>query len=275
MAAAETPDAAGLASLLRWYVEMGVDVAVDKAPHDRLAESAAKSSPKPAANLAAPGPVAAPPEARRPATAASPAPLAADALVHSARESAARATTLDELRDRLLAFDGCALKTTATRLVFGDGVAGAKIMFVGEAPGADEDRTGVPFVGRAGQLLDRMLAAIGLLRSDVYIANVVPWRPPGNRTPTPHETAACLPFTQRQIELVAPKILVCLGNPATQTLLGVKEGITRTRGRWMDYAAGGTTIRAMPTFHPAFLLRTPSQKRLVWADLREIAKALR
>ncbi len=143
--------------------------------------------------------------------------------------------TLDELRARLDAFEGCALKKTATQLVFSDGNPEANIMFVGEAPGADEDRIGRPFVGRAGQLLDKMLAAIGLDRTKVYIANVVPWRPPGNRTPTPVETAACLPFTRRQIELVDPKILVCVGLPSAQTLLNVSEGIKRARGKWMSY----------------------------------------
>ena len=148
-------------------------------------------------------------------------------------------------------------------------------MFVGEAPGADEDRLGRPFVGRAGQLLDRMLAAIGLDRTKVYIANVVPWRPPGNRDPTPQETTVCLPFTRRQIELVAPKILVCLGAPSAQTLLGVKQGITRIRGQWFDYEMGGTIIKALPMLHPAYLLRQPAQKRAAWRDLRTLDRALR
>ena len=148
-------------------------------------------------------------------------------------------------------------------------------MLVGEAPGGDEDRIGRPFVGRAGQLLDRMLAAIGLDRTQVYIANVVPWRPPGNRTPTPQETAVCLPFIRRQIALSAPRLIVCLGGSATQTLLGVKEGITRARGVWREYQGDdGATIPALPMFHPAYLLRTPAAKRHAWADLRKLRQAV-
>ena len=171
-------------------------------------------------------------------------------------------------------FDGCALKSTATRLVFADGNPQARIMFVGEAPGREEDIEGLPFVGRSGKLLDRMIAAIGLDRTSAYIANVIPWRPPGNRTPTPQETQICLPFIQRQIELVNPDVLVTLGNPSTQTLLSTREGIMKTRGRWFDYDTGTRVIRALATFHPAYLLRSPSYKRLAWQDLRAIAKAL-
>ena len=171
-------------------------------------------------------------------------------------------------------FDGCALKSTATRLVFADGNPQARIMFVGEAPGREEDIEGLPFVGRSGKLLDRMIAAIGLDRSSAYIANVIPWRPPGNRTPTPQETQICLPFIQRQIELVNPDVLVTLGNPSTQTLLSTREGIMKTRGRWFDYDTGTRVIRALATFHPAYLLRSPSYKRMAWQDLRAIAKAL-
>ncbi|MGB6491471.1 MAG: uracil-DNA glycosylase, partial [Methylovirgula sp.] len=178
------------------------------------------------------------------------------------------------LRARLLAFEGCALKATATQLVFADGNPDAGIMIVGEAPGADEDRVGRPFVGRAGQLLDKMLAAIGLDRRHVYIANVVPWRPPGNRTPTPIETSACLPFMRRQIELVHPKILVCLGAAATQTLIGTREGIMRIRGRWHEYDLAGTKIPAIAMLHPAYLLRQPSHKKFAWHDLRQLAKMI-
>ena len=201
----------------------------------------------------------------------SPAP---DAAIASAREAARTAASLEILRDMLEKFDGCALKSTATRLVFADGNPKARIMFVGEAPGRDEDIEGLPFVGRSGKLLDRMIAAIGLDRTKVYIANVIPWRPPGNRTPTPQETQICLPFIQRQIELVDPDILVTLGNPSTQTLLSTREGIMKTRGRWFNYDTGTRVIRAMATFHPAYLLRSPSYKRLSWQDLRAIAKAL-
>jgi uracil-DNA glycosylase len=264
--------AEGLAGLLRWYAEMGVDIAVDDAPHDRFAESRAGLS----AQAEERRPPAAPLETievsrrvmREPATA-----LPAEAIA-AARDQAAAAQNLGDLREKLSRFEGCSLKATATRLVFGDGNPSADIMFIGEAPGADEDREGVPFVGRAGQLLDKLLAAIGLDRKKVYIANVVPWRPPGNRTPTPIETAACLPFTRRQIELVDPKILVCLGAASAQTLLGGKEGIMRMRGRWFTYAVGGKEIRALAMLHPAYLLRQPAQKKLAWQDLRMLGKEI-
>ena len=191
-----------------------------------------------------------------------------------ARQLAATATTLDELRQRMAAFDGCNLKATAKNLVFADGNPEAAIMLVGEAPGRDEDIEGLPFVGRSGKLLDLMMAAIGLDRTKAYIANVIPWRPPGNRTPTPQETQICLPFIQRQIELVNPDILVTLGNPSTQTLLQTKDGIMKSRGRWVDYDTGTRKIRAIASFHPAYLLRSPGYKRMAWVDLRSIAEAL-
>jgi len=192
----------------------------------------------------------------------------------AARQAARNAASLDELRALLAQFEGCALRTTATQLVFADGNPQSRVMLVGEAPGHEEDITGRPFVGRSGKLLDLMVEAIGLDRTAVYIANVVPWRPPGNRTPTPQETAICLPFIRRQIELANPDILVCLGGPATQTLLGTKEGITRTRGRWFKFDTGSREIRALATFHPAFLLRSPLQKRFAWRDFLALKKAL-
>jgi DNA polymerase len=201
-------------------------------------------------------------------------PLAPEAAVMAAREAAGAAANLDELRAMLDKFDGCALKATASRLVFADGNPQARVMFVGEAPGRDEDIQGLPFVGRSGQLLDRMLAAIGLDRTAVYIANIIPWRPPGNRTPTPQESQICLPFIRRQIELADPQVLVCLGGPSAQTLLGVKEGIMRSRGRWLSYQNGTRDIRAIATFHPAFLLRSPLQKRIAWRDFLAIKQAL-
>jgi DNA polymerase len=179
------------------------------------------------------------------------------------------------LRDALLRFEGCALRATATQLVFADGTPGARVMFVGEAPGAEEDREGLPFVGRSGKLLDRMMAAIGLDRSQAYIANIVPWRPPGNRTPTPQEAAICLPFIRRQIELANPDVLVCLGGPAAAALLGINEGITKARGRWLRFDTGTRTIPALATFHPAYLLRSPAAKRLAYRDFLAIKKALR
>ena len=202
------------------------------------------------------------------------APASPEVAIMAAREAAKSAKTLEALRALLENFTGCALRATATQLVFADGNPQSRVMFVGEAPGHDEDVIGRPFVGRSGKLLDLMMAAIGLDRGQVYIANVVPWRPPGNRTPTPQETAICLPFIRRQIELANPDTLVCLGQPATQTLLGTREGITRTRGRWFKFDTGSREIRAMATYHPAFLLRSPLQKRLAWRDFLALKKAL-
>jgi DNA polymerase len=258
--------------LLAFYLEAGVDCALTDEPTDRLSES---DAPAPAAvrDVAPPRPLREVPAAvpTLPRSEIAPAP---EAAIASAREAARTAPTLEALRALLENFDGCTLKNTATRLVFADGNPEARIMFVGEAPGRDEDIEGLPFVGRSGKLLDRMIAAIGLDRSKAYIANVIPWRPPGNRTPTPQETQICLPFIQRQIELVNPDVLVTLGNPSTQTLLSTREGIMKTRGKWFDYDTGTRTIRAMATFHPAYLLRSPSYKRMSWQDLRAIAKAL-
>lgn len=269
-----TPEPAPtLQQLLAFYLEAGVDSALGDEPINRLEEPDAVPAP------AAPRPDAAP-SPLRPLPAATPAiprseiTVAPDAAIASAREAARTAPTLAALRELMETFDGCALKHTATKLVFADGNPEARVMFVGEAPGRDEDIEGLPFVGRSGKLLDRMIASIGLDRRSAYIANVIPWRPPGNRTPTPQETQVCLPFIQRQIELVNPDVLVTLGNPSTQALLGTREGIMRTRGKWLDFDTGTRTIRAIATFHPAYLLRSPSYKRLSWQDLRAIAKAL-
>jgi uracil-DNA glycosylase family 4 len=270
-----TPEPAPtIKQLLAFYLEAGVDCALTDEPVNRLSDPAAA----PAVTI--PGvSEPPPPNPLRPAPPAVPAPRgeatpAPEAAIASAREAARTAPSLEALRTLLEQFDGCALKHTATRLVFADGNPQARVMFVGEAPGRDEDIEGLPFVGRSGKLLDRMIAAIGLDRSKAYIANVIPWRPPGNRTPTPQETQICLPFIRRQIELVNPDVLVTLGNPSTQTLLSTREGIMRTRGKWFDYDTGTRTIRAIATFHPAYLLRSPSYKRMSWQDLRSIAKAL-
>jgi len=259
--------------LLAFYLEAGVDCALADDPVDRLAEPEfvpaaiiQRETAPPRLVKETPAAIAAVPRSE-----IAPAP---EAAIVSAREAARTAPTLEALRALLENFKGCALKNTATRLVFADGNPEARIMFVGEAPGRDEDIEGLPFVGRSGKLLDRMISAIGLDRSKAYIANVIPWRPPGNRTPTPQETQICLPFIQRQIELVNPDVLVTLGNPSTQTLLSTREGIMKTRGKWFDYDTGARTIRAMATFHPAYLLRSPSYKRMSWQDLRAIAKAL-
>ncbi len=265
--------APNIRQLLAFYLEAGVDCALADEPVDRLAEPDMVAAPviRESAPPRAIREIAPPPMAAVPRSEITPAP---EAAIASAREAARTAPTLEVLRALLENFDGCTLKNTATRLVFADGNPEARIMFVGEAPGRDEDIEGLPFVGRSGKLLDRMIAAIGLDRSKAYIANVIPWRPPGNRTPTPQETQICLPFIQRQIELVNPEVLVTLGNPSTQTLLSTREGIMKTRGKWFDYDTGTRTIRAMATFHPAYLLRSPSYKRMSWQDLRAIAKAL-
>jgi uracil-DNA glycosylase len=266
-----TPDPAPtLRQLLAFYLEAGVDCALADEPVNRLADPDAVPAPR----EPVPSPAIRTIPAAAPAVPRGEAAVLPEAAIASAREAARTAPTLEALRQLLENFDGCALKSTATRLVFADGNPKARIMFVGEAPGREEDLEGLPFVGRSGKLLDRMIAAIGLDRNSAYIANVIPWRPPGNRTPTPQETQTCLPFIQRQIELVNPDVLVTLGNPSTQTLLGTREGIMKTRGRWVDYDTGIRAIRALATFHPAYLLRSPSYKRLAWQDLRAIAKAL-
>ena len=185
------------------------------------------------------------------------------------------ATSLAELKSIMEAYDGCALKRTCQTTVFGDGSATARVMIVGEAPGADEDRIGRPFVGASGRLLDRMLAAIGLDRRGTYIANTVYWRPPGNRKPTDAEVALCLPFVRRQVELARPKVLVLSGAAAMQRLLDRTEGIGRLRGRWVDYPlADGTVVPAIATFHPAYLLRSPLQKREAWRDMLAVKRKL-
>jgi len=274
-----------LADILAFHLEAGVDIALGEEPVDRFAESAVeKSAPRPRAQApqsaearpVAPRP-AAPPAARAEPQAPSlitPDLVTPDQAATEAREAAATAPTLEALNALLERFEGCSLKHTATRLVFADGNPQARLMLVGEAPGRDEDIEGKPFVGRSGKLLDRMLAAIGIDRTSAYIANVVPWRPPGNRTPTPQETAICLPFIRRQIELANPDILVCMGGPSAQTLLGIKDGITKARGRWLDYDTGTRVIPALATFHPAYLLRTPLGKRMAWRDMLAIQQKL-
>ena len=251
--------------LLAFYLEAGVDCALSETPADRLAEETIPEE----------RPAARPPLFRTanpaPMPAAAPAP---DAAIQSAREIAPQAASLEELRALLERFDGCALKATATRLVFADGNPQAKIMFVGEAPGRDEDLEGLPFVGRSGKLLDLMMAAIGLDRTSAYIANIIPWRPPGNRDPSPQETQICLPFIRRQIELVNPDVVVCLGKPSSQAILNITDGIVKTRGKWFDYDTGTRRIRAMAMYHPAYLLRQPINKRETWRDLRAIQKQL-
>ncbi|GLK76815.1 uracil-DNA glycosylase [Methylopila jiangsuensis] len=253
-------------ALLDWYAAMGVDAAIEEEGQDRFAEVAARRA------------AAAPPPAPEPALRRPGPPAEAldgpERTAAAARAAASGAETLDELRAILERFDGCALKATASRTVFSDGTPGARLMLVGEAPGRDEDLSGLPFVGRSGQLLDRMLAAIGIDRASAYIANVIPWRPPGNRTPTPQELETCLPFIRRQIALADPDVLVTLGGPAAQSLFQTKEGILRLRGRWLDYDTGRRRIRALATLHPAYLLRQPGQKAFAWRDFKAVRRAL-
>jgi uracil-DNA glycosylase len=204
-----------------------------------------------------------------------PTPVAApdDALM-AARTAARAAGSLEELGATLAGFDGCTLKATAKNLCFYRGSARSRLMLIGEAPGRDEDLQGKPFVGRAGQLLDKMLAAISLSEAEVHITNIVYWRPPGNRTPTPQEAQVCRPFLERQAELVAPDLVLLLGGAAAKEVLGVTDGIMRLRGKWREITLGERKVRALATLHPAYLLRTPAAKRLVWRDLLAVKAAL-
>jgi uracil-DNA glycosylase len=294
--------AAELAAVLDWYREMGAEEPIGEAPIDWLqrgdvapgtgfASLLLRQSPPGAPAKASPG-ARPPPAASAPPTslsarqlppvlstpASAPAPrqfpaTAPEAAVMAARTAAREAATLDELGARLAAFDGCSLKATAKNLCFYRGMPKARLMLIGEAPGRDEDLEGKPFVGRAGQLLDKMLAAIALTEQDVHIANIVYWRPPGNRTPTPQEAQVCRPFLERQVELVAPDLIVLLGGAAAKHLLEVADGIMRIRGKLREIEIGKVKARAIATLHPAYLLRAPAAKRLVWRDLLAV-KAL-
>ena len=271
---------ADLIALLDFHAEAGVDLALDEHPHNRFAEGEPASqrtetAPEP------PRPPLPPREPLREARSAaartfgSSASAKPDEAAGDARARAAETGSLEELEALLRGFEGCGLRFTAKNLVFADGDPRARVMFVGEAPGADEDRVGKPFMGRSGQLLDRMMAAIRLDRTSAYIANIVPWRPPGNRNPTPQEVTICRPFIERQIALANPEILVCLGAPATQTLIGTKDGILKARGRFYPYRLpDGREIKALATLHPAYLLRQPVQKRLAWRDFRLLRATL-
>jgi uracil-DNA glycosylase family 4 len=264
---------ASLEELLRFYAESGVDQPLEGDAVDRfIAEEPPRTltparDPRRAQDQT-------PPSRPTPAQATATVPDEGQALL--ARQLAKAAGTLEELAEAIRGFDGCNLKFTAKSTVFADGNPAGGIMFVGEAPGRDEDQEGLPFVGRSGQLLDRMMAAIGLDRQTAYIANVIPWRPPGNRAPTPLETEICRPFIERQIELAEPKVLVTLGGPSAKVIVNAQEGIMRLRGRWQTHVtAGGVEIPAMPTLHPAYLLRNPAHKKLVWRDLLEVKARLR
>lgn len=271
------------AALLRWYVEQGLDETIGEEAIDRFALPPPAAA-VPVAPAAAPaGPAAAAPQAPTPLRPAAilhprpPVPLESPQLVEDAREVARQATSIAELEAAVRAFEGCALKRTAKNTVFADGVVGSPVMIVGEAPGADEDRLGKPFVGVSGQLMDRMFDAIGMSRErDLYITNILFWRPPGNRTPTLAEQAICLAFTRRHIELARPKLLVLAGGTAVKAVLDTTEGITRLRGKWTTLSLDdGTEVPTLPTFHPAYLLRTPASKRQSWWDLLSLQKRLK
>lgn len=284
-----------LLDALRWHVDIGCDEAIGEEPLDWSALTARPlvaraPTAAPTAAPAFPGTTrpaasrAASPAARPPArgfvgadTAPDPfQPLGASEAGASARERAKEARSLEELEAALRAFDGCPLKATAMNTVFADGNPQADVMLIGEAPGEDEDRQGKPFVGVSGRLLDRMLAQIGLDRSNVYISNILPWRPPGNRSPTQAEIAACLPFLERHVALVRPKILVPLGGTSAKTLLNRAEGITRLRGQWFSYTASDlpAPLPVIPMLHPAYLLRNPIAKREAWRDLLALKQKL-
>jgi uracil-DNA glycosylase len=248
------------AEALRWLAEMGADEIIGEEPVNRLAAPAPRPEPAAAVPQRAEAP-------RVPAAAAVP-------------SQAAACNSLQEIAAALEAFESCPLKKTATRLCFADGNPAARVLLVGEAPGRDEDIQGKPFVGQSGQLLDRMLAAIGLSRgaddreSAVFITNVVFWRPPGNRTPTEAETQMCMPFLLRTIELQKPDVIVCLGATPAHRLTGRNEGILKMRGKWVTATVSGRNIPLLPTLHPAYLLRQPAQKRLAWRDLLSLRQAL-
>lgn len=247
---------------LRWYADMGVDEAIMEAPVDRFAVPAAKPERGPK------------PGARKQRDASAPAPARERHAATAEMPDLSRLGTLDDIAAALDAFEGCPLKKTATRLCYTDGSPDARVMFIGEGPGRDEDRQGRPFVGRAGQLLDKMLAAIELDRTKVLITNTVFWRPPGNREPTVQEKLACRPFLDRTIEVVAPDILVFLGGAAAKEMLETSEGITRLRGRWFEHQVAGQPRKCLATLHPAYLLRQPAQKKLAWRDLLMLRAAI-
>ena len=255
---------------LNWLVEAGADEAVGDAPVDRFSARA------PVSSLSAASPAKAAPRPNPPLAQIKPttlAPLATDGF-GSAVEIAAKCRTLADLRSAMESFEWSQLKKLATNTVFADGNPDSRIMFIGEAPGHDEDKAGLPFVGRAGKLLDKMMAAIGLERTRAYIINVMPWRPPDNRNPDPGEVAMCIPFLRRHIELAQPRIMIMLGAVSARHVLGLNDGIMKLRGRWLEYRIGTEMIPVLPTLHPAYLLRQPAHKKLAWRDLQALADKL-
>lgn len=267
--------------LLHFYAEAGVDAPLEASPVNQFArhkQAQEEAQTKSRAAVAAYRENAAKPEAPTRAPQQTPVRATVPDAAHiaTAQKLAANAHNTEDLKAAIAGFDGCNLKFTAKNMVFADGNPAADLMLIGEAPGRDEDIQGVPFVGKSGQLLDRMLSAIGRDRTSVYISNILPWRPPGNRTPTAQEVAMCLPFIVRHIELIGPKKLVFLGGSSAKALLNVSIGIMRLRGQWHDYALpDGRMIAAMPTLHPAYLLRNPAHKRHIWNDLLQISAALK
>jgi uracil-DNA glycosylase len=266
-----------LESLLRWYVDQGIDETIGEEAIDRFAAPAPQAAPQPVPQQSPAAPTPIRPTPAAPAPLRGPVPIESPQLVEDARALAQRCKSVEELEVAVRAFEGCALKRTAKNTVFADGVVGSPVMIVGEAPGADEDRLGKPFVGVSGQLMDRMFDAIGMSRErDLYITNILFWRPPGNRTPTLAEQAICMAFTRRHIELAKPKVLVLAGGTAAKSVLDTTEGIMRLRGKWTNLALDdGSTVPTLPTFHPAYLLRTPASKRQSWSDLLSLDKRLR
>jgi DNA polymerase len=264
-------------SALAWLIDAGADEAVGEAPVDRFAARSAAARAQPPLKEGSTGfsgsePTSTPPRSSSKFAPESPAPPQGQGGdgIGDAIARARSANSLAELRAALEGFDGCALKRTATNTVFADGTPAHRIMFIGEAPGRDEDRQGLPFVGRAGKLLDKMLAAIHLDRTKVYITNVLNWRPPDNRDPSPEEAAMCLPFLRRHIDLVNPEIMILLGAVSVRHVMGRSDGIMKTRGRWLEYNVHGRMVPVMPTLHPAYLLRQPAHKKLAWRDLQAI-----
>ncbi len=259
-----------LIEALRLQWEWGAEEALLEAPQDR--RQAAVAVPEAVPEAAAAAAPAAPRPRPRPATTLLPGPEAAKAAAEACGSLAA-------LQAAMAGFTGCALRDTATQLIFADGAADAPLLVIGEAPGGEEDRAGKPFVGPAGQLLDRMLGSIGLDRSQARLTNVVPWRPPGNRPPSEAEITLCLPFLHRQIALVRPRLLLLLGAVAAKALLEPPErdlGIGRLRGNWRQVSIPGleAPLPALPTFHPAYLQRLPAAKAQAWQDLIALRERL-
>ncbi len=295
-------DKAQTAATLAWLVEAGADEAIGEEPVDRFSTKtnppleggskfarqisgrgpAASADPSPkmpsafsgSAGKSSTGAFASGLDPQGEGKRAVPPPADPSDHIGSAIEAAARCNTLVELKAALEAFDGSALKRAATHTVFADGSPAHHIMFIGEAPGQEEDRQGLPFVGRAGKLLDKMLAAIHLDRTNTYITNVMNWRPPGNRDPSPEEAATCLPFLRRHIELAKPQVIILLGAVAMRHVMGIADGIMKTRGRWLEYNVAGHMVPVMPTLHPAYLLRQPAHKKLAWRDLQAVEQKI-